>query len=97
MSAEQAAALIRSGVSVGMSGFTGAGYPKAVPHALARRIMDAKLARETFRIGVWTGASTAPGLDGALAMVDGIELRLPYQCDPTQRKRITPSTTCRCS
>lgn len=88
MSAEQAAALIPSGVNVGMSGFTGAGYPKAVPHALARRIMDAKLAGENFRIGVWTGASTAPELDGALAMVDGIELRLPYQSDPTQRKRI---------
>jgi succinyl-CoA:acetate CoA-transferase len=88
MSAEQAAALISSGDNVGMSGFTGSGYPKAVPHALARRIMDAKLAGEKFRIGVWTGASTAPELDGALAMVDGIELRLPYQSDPTQRKRI---------
>lgn len=88
MSAEEAAALIHSGVNVGMSGFTGAGYPKAVPHALARRIMDAKLAGEKFRIGVWTGASTAPELDGALAMVDGIELRLPYQSDPTCRKRI---------
>ena len=88
MSAEEAAALIPSGVNVGMSGFTGAGYPKAVPHALARRIMDRKLAGEKFRIGVWTGASTAPELDGALAMVDGIELRLPYQSDPTTRNRI---------
>ncbi len=88
MSAEEAAALITSGVNVGMSGFTGAGYPKAVPHALARQIMDAKLAGQRFRIGVWTGASTAPELDGALAMVDGIELRLPYQSDPTCRKRI---------
>jgi succinyl-CoA:acetate CoA-transferase len=88
MSAEQAAALIPSGANVGMSGFTGAGYPKAVPHALARRIMDVKLAGDNFRIGVWTGASTAPELDGALAMVDGIELRLPYQSDPMLRKRI---------
>src|SRR5512143_2741507 len=88
ISAEEAAALIPSGVNVGMSGFTGAGYPKAVPHALARRIMDAKLAGQKFRIGVWTGASTAPELDGALAMVDGIELRLPYQSDPVCRKKI---------
>jgi succinyl-CoA:acetate CoA-transferase len=88
MSAEEAAALIPSGSNVGMSGFTGAGYPKAVPHSLARRIMDARLEGQKFRIGVWTGASTAPELDGALAMVDGIELRLPYQSDPTQRKRI---------
>jgi succinyl-CoA:acetate CoA-transferase len=37
---------------------------------------------------VWTGASTAPELDGALAMVDGIELRLPYQSDPACRAKI---------
>ena len=33
--AEAAAALIPAGARVGMSGFTGAGYPKAVPAALA--------------------------------------------------------------
>ena len=43
MSAEEAAALIPSGVNVGMSGFTGAGYPKTVPSALAKRIMDANI------------------------------------------------------
>jgi succinyl-CoA:acetate CoA-transferase len=88
MSAEEAAALIPSNVNVGMSGFTGAGYPKAVPAALAKRIMDANLHGNKFKIGVWTGASTAPELDGALAMVEGIEMRLPYQSDPTCRKRI---------
>ncbi|UCV03177.1 acetyl-CoA hydrolase/transferase family protein [Dechloromonas denitrificans] len=88
MSAEEAANLIPSGVNVGMSGFTGAGYPKLVPSALAKRIMDANLYGKKFKIGVWTGASTAPDLDGALAMVDGVEMRLPYQSDPTCRKRI---------
>ncbi|WP_342628813.1 acetyl-CoA hydrolase/transferase family protein [Nguyenibacter vanlangensis] len=34
-SAEQAASFIRPGAMVGMSGFTGSGYPKAVPQALA--------------------------------------------------------------
>src|SRR5512141_3445148 len=88
VSAEEAAALIPPGVNVGMSGFTGSGYPKAVPLALAKRIMDANLSGKKFKIGVWTGASTAPELDGALAMVDGVEMRLPYQSDPTCRKRI---------
>ncbi|OMG52439.1 propionyl-CoA--succinate CoA transferase [Azonexus hydrophilus] len=88
MSAEEAASLIPSGVNVGMSGFTGSGYPKAVPSALAKRIMDANIYGKKFKIGVWTGASTAPDLDGALAMVDGVEMRLPYQSDPTCRKRI---------
>src|SRR5512143_4364798 len=88
VTAEEAAGMIRAGDTVGMSGFTGAGYPKAVPVALAKRIMDANLRGEKFRVSVWTGASTAPELDGALAMVDGVELRLPYQSDPLCRKKI---------
>ncbi|GLH78966.1 acetyl-CoA hydrolase [Bradyrhizobium sp. SSBR45G] len=88
MSADEAAALVKPGDNVGMSGFTGSGYPKAVPLALARRIEAAHARGEPFRIGVWTGASTAPELDGALAKANGIDLRLPYQSDPTTRQRI---------
>ncbi len=88
MPAEEAAALIESGTSIGMSGFTGSGYPKAVPMALARRIAEANLRGEKFRVNVLTGASTGPELDGALAMAGGINLRLPYQSDPETRKRI---------
>src|SRR3954468_17727432 len=86
--AEEAAAMIGPGATVGMSGFTGAGYPKEVPLALARRISEANAAGAGFRINVWTGASTAPELDGALAAADGIELRLPYQSDPVSREKI---------
>ena len=88
MSADAAAALIPAGAHVGMSGFTGAGYPKSVPQALARRIEKLHAAGEEFRIGLWTGASTAPELDGALAKVHGIDMRLPYQSDPTCRRQI---------
>jgi len=88
VTAEEAASMIRPGDTVGMSGFTGAAYPKAVPVALAKQIMDANLRGEKFRVSIWTGASTAPELDGALAMVDGVELRLPYQSDPICRKKI---------
>ena len=88
MSAEEAAALINSGDQIGMSGFTGSGYPKAVPMALARRISDANLRGQKFQVSIFTGASTGPELDGALAMAGGIHLRLPYQSDPETRKRI---------
>ena len=88
MSAEDAAALIRPGMTVAMSGFTGAGYPKAVPQALATHILQAHDVGEEFRIRVLTGASTAPELDGVLARVQGMELRLPYQSDPALRDRI---------
>ncbi|MEN1961380.1 acetyl-CoA hydrolase/transferase family protein [Luteimonas sp. MJ246] len=88
VSADAAAAVIEPGMTVAMSGFTGAGYPKAVPQALAARMEQANAAGERFRIKVLTGASTAPELDGALAKVEGMELRLPYQSDPAVRERI---------
>ena len=88
MSAEAAAAFIKPGDNVGMSGFTGAGYPKAVPGALVDRVKAATARGERFSMGVWTGASTAPELDGALAKVDGIDLRMPYQSDPVTRAKI---------
>ncbi|WP_210357282.1 acetyl-CoA hydrolase/transferase family protein [Sphingomonas beigongshangi] len=88
MSAEDAAALITSGSTVGMSGFTGSGYPKAVPLALAARIEVEHAAGRAFRVRVWTGASTGPELDGALAKADGIEFRLPYNSDPVAREKI---------
>ena len=54
MSAE-AAALIRSGDQIGMSGFTGSGYPKAVPIELARRIADANFRGQNFQVSIQDG------------------------------------------
>ena len=89
MTADEAAARIPIGAHVGMSGFTGAGYPKAVPQALATRLEAPHAAGQTdARIGLWTGASTAPELDGALARARGIDMRLPYQSDPMCRQLI---------
>ncbi|KRE15049.1 acetyl-CoA hydrolase [Bosea sp. Root381] len=86
--AETAAALIPSGTTLGLSGFTGSGYPKAVSLALAARIEAAHAAGDPFLVKVWTGASTGPELDGALAKADGIEFRLPYNSDPIARQKI---------
>ena len=88
MTAEEAAALIPHGVNVGMSGFTGAGYPKEIPGALAANIKAAHERGEEFMIGLFTGASTAPELDGVLAEVDGVSFRTPYQSDPIMRRKI---------
>jgi succinyl-CoA:acetate CoA-transferase len=47
----------RSSLStVDMSGFTGAGYLKAVPMAVVRRIGAAEAAGDPFAIKVWTGS-----------------------------------------
>jgi len=88
MTAEDAASFIACGSTVAMSGFTGSGYPKAVPLALAARIEAEQAAGRPFKVRVWTGASTGPELDGALAKASGIEFRLPYNSDPIAREKI---------
>ncbi|GBQ29524.1 acetyl-CoA hydrolase/transferase family protein [Gluconacetobacter sacchari] len=91
--AEEAATHIRPGSMVGMSGFTGSGYPKAVPQALAAIIEKEKGLGNDFRIRLFTGASTGPELDGALAKVNGISFRMPYNSDPILRGRINSGET----
>jgi len=88
MGADDAAALIKPHDTIRMSGFSGSGYPKAVPLALAKRIEAEHKAGRPFQVRIWTGASTGPELDGALAKVNGIEYRLPYNSDPDVRDRI---------
>ena len=83
VSAEEVAAYIKPGMSIGMSGFTASSYPKAIPLALAERMK-----KEPFKIDLWTGASTGPELDDTLAAVHGIKKRLPYQTDAILRGEI---------
>lgn len=83
VSAEEAAAVIKPGMNIGASGFTPAGYPKAVPQALAERMK-----KEPFKINLWTGASVGKELDGALAAVNGIHKRMPYQTNTELRNAL---------
>jgi succinate CoA transferase len=93
LTAEEAAAMIRDGETIGFSGFTPAGTPKAVPTALAHRAELEHEAGRSFRVGVITGASTGPSLDGALSRANAISFRTPYQSDPHLRKRINAGET----
>ncbi len=85
---EEAAALISHGSTIGFSGFTAAGAAKAIPLALARRAEAEHAAGRPFQVGVLTGASTGPSLDGALARARAIRFRTPYQSDPLLRAQI---------
>ncbi len=87
--AEAAAALIKPGMNIGASGFTPAGYPKAVPLALA-----ARMKADPFKVNLWTGASVGKELDGALSEVGGIARRLPYQTNDGVRKQINSGDIC---
>ncbi|EEW50220.1 succinate CoA transferase [Corynebacterium efficiens YS-314] len=88
MSAEEAAQFVNNGDTVGMSGFTGAAYPKALPTAIANRAKEAHSKGDEYAINLLTGASTAPDCDGVLAEADAINYRMPYQSDPEMRNKI---------
>ncbi|MDO5032463.1 succinate CoA transferase [Corynebacterium sp.] len=85
MSADEAAKFVNHGDRVGISGFTGAGYPKALPTAIAHKAKAAHEKGEEFAIDIFSGASTAPDCDGVLAEADAIRFRSPYNSDPTLR------------
>src|SRR5690242_12373958 len=93
LTAAEAASLIGDGETVGFSGFTPAGAPKAVPAALAERATQLHAEGKPLRVGVITGASTGKSLDGALAKADAISCRTPYQSDPDLRKSINAGQT----
>ncbi len=83
MSADEAARMIKDGMTVGMSGFTRSGDAKLVPFALA------ELAKtEPRKIYLMTGASLGLDIDGVLTSAGVMARRLPFQSDATLRKAI---------
>ncbi|WP_065757711.1 acetyl-CoA hydrolase/transferase family protein [Pseudomonas defluvii] len=83
MSATQAARLIKDGMTIGMSGFGGAGDAKAVPLALIEQAKSMPL-----KINLITGASLGGGLDGKMAEAGLLARRMPFQGDAVLRKAI---------
>ncbi len=84
--AAEAASFIRTGMTLGMSGFTLVGYPKAVPQALA----ESGHARE---LTIVTGASVGDDMDGALARAGLVARRYPYMSNAALRKQINAGQT----
>ena len=93
LTAEEAASHIQHGQTVGFSGFTPAGAPKAIPLAVAQRAKVEHESGREFQIGVLTGASTGPSLDGALAEAAAISFRTPYQSNAALRSSINKGET----
>ncbi|XJZ25740.1 acetyl-CoA hydrolase/transferase family protein [Bacillota bacterium Lsc_1132] len=80
---EEAASWIHDGMTLGLSGFTRAGDAKAVPFALVK-----KAEKEPLKVNIYTGASLGSDIDKVFAEVGMINKRLPFQADPTMRKKI---------
>lgn len=93
ITAEEAAAMIRHGDTVGFSGFTPAGAAKSIPTALAKRARAEHQAGRPLQIGVVTGASTGQSLDGELALADAVAFRTPYQSNKDLRRLINEGKT----
>ncbi|HEY9155007.1 MAG TPA: succinate CoA transferase, partial [Opitutaceae bacterium] len=84
---------IENGQTVGLSGFTVAGTPHAIPRALAGRAEQMHREGMPFKIGLVTGASTGPWVDGALSRANALLFRTPYQSDPHLRECINSGDT----
>lgn len=89
MTAELASQFIKDGMTVATSGFTPAGYPKAVPIELAKRAERG----EKIGITLITGASVGDELDGALSRSGVIKRRFPYQTNKDMRDSINNGST----
>ena len=84
MTADAAAQLVKDGMTIGVSGFTPSGYPKAVPLALAERAKKG----DKFKVDLYTGASVGPEIDSAWTEAGIIRRRFPYQTNASLRKDI---------
>ncbi|MCH5219340.1 MAG: succinate CoA transferase [Muribaculaceae bacterium] len=85
---EEAALMINHGDTIGLSGFTAPGTPKAFTEAIAHRAAREHEAGREYKINLFTGASTNRHVDTILAENNAINMRAPYQNLPALRARI---------
>lgn len=88
ITAQEAASMISHGQTIGTSGFTASGSPKAVTEALAEKAVKEHEAGREFKVNLFTGASTNQHCDGALSRANAVGMRAPYQNTPDLRTRI---------
>lgn len=81
MTAEEAAQLVRSGMSLGLSGFTSIAYPKAVPSALA-------VSGHAKNLTILVGAAVGEECDGELVRAGCVSKRFGHQTNREMRSAI---------
>ena len=80
-SAAEAAKLIRSGMTIGVSGFTSVGYPKAVPVELVK-------SGHADNLTICVGAAVGDEIDGAMVRAGLVTRRYAHQSNPDLRRAI---------
>ena len=88
ITAKEAAEMIQNGDTLGLSGFTAPGNPKAITEEVALKAAREHEQGREFKVNIFTGASTNDHVDGMLARNNAINMRAPYQNTPDLRKRI---------
>ena len=88
LTAMEAAQIIKNGNTLGLSGFTPAGAPKAVTRELAKVAEEEHAAGREFKVNLLTGASTGESTDGVLTQADAIGYRAPYTTNGDFRKAV---------
>ncbi len=88
ITALEAASMIKNGDSLGLSGFTPAGAPKAVTRELAKIAIAEHEKGNEFQVSLFTGASTGQSTDGELAAAGAIKFRAPYTTNSEFRTRV---------
>ncbi len=88
IAASEAAAMVKDGQTIGLSGFTPAGSPKCTTAEIARKAEAEHKAGRPYKINVFTGASTGQSCDGVLSNAQAIEFRAPYTTNSDFRKRV---------
>ena len=93
LTADEAAALISNGDTIGIGGFSSVGTPKAVPSALARRAIKLHEAGESFQIGLITGGASGNPIDDELSNAKAVRFRTPFQSNKGMRDAINSHET----
>ena len=78
LTAAEAAAMIKDGDVLGLSGFTPNGNPKAIFRELSKRAVREHEAGNSFQVSVLTGASSCQSVEGDMAAAHALKFRAPF-------------------
>ena len=74
----EGAAMIEDGVTIGFSGFTPNGIPKAVIREIRKKAEELHAEGKPYQVGIVTGASGCQSLEGDMAKAKAIKFRGPF-------------------
>ena len=78
LTAAEGAAMIDDGVTIGFSGFTPNGIPKAVIREIVKKAEVLHAEGKPYQVGIVTGASGCQSLEGDMAKAKAIKFRGPF-------------------